>query len=97
MFYAFGYNQYNICEKASCQDCDSIHAEVDCVLKLKKVEKPKSINLCVFRTNNKGNALMMAKPCDNCIQAINYNLKKKNYVLKKLLYTDEEGKLIRHS
>ena len=88
MFYAFGINHYNIhnCANNSCKD--SLHAEVDCVLKLKKREKKTNINLIVFRTNNKGNSYMMAKPCKNCLATIDITLQKKNYVLKKLYYTE---------
>ena len=83
MFYAFGINYYNINNRN-----DTIHAEVDCVQKLKKCEKKTNINLLVFRTNNAGNVLMMAKPCNNCIYTIDKILEKKNYILKGLYYTD---------
>jgi len=58
-----------------CSDC--IHAEVDCVQRLKKSQKNCPINLIVFRTNNKGDKLMMAKPCQNCLNTIDLTLKKK--------------------
>ena len=73
---------------------DCVHAEVDCVLRLKKSEKISPINLIVFRTNNKGDKLLMAKPCDKCLQTIDFTLKKKNYRLKKLWYSDENGKIL---
>jgi hypothetical protein len=47
----------------------------------------------VFRTNNNGSNLMNAKPCINCINAINFTLKRKNYNLKKLSYTNEDGEI----
>ena len=56
--------------KASYENKDCVHAEVDCVSRLKKSEKPHPINLIVFRTNNKGDKLMNAKPCECCIKAI---------------------------
>ena len=37
---------------------------------------------------------MMAKPCQNCLNIIDFTLKKKNYNLKKLIYSDENGNLI---
>mgnify|MGYP001457848675 CR=1 FL=1 len=37
---------------------------------------------------------MMAKPCNNCINSINFTLKNKNYLLKKLYYTDENGNIL---
>ena len=40
--------------KASASNKDCIHAEVDCVNRLKKSEKVCPINLIVFRTNNSG-------------------------------------------
>ena len=91
MFYAFGINYYNIHNSANRKNNDSLHAEVDCVMKLKKREKKTNINLVVFRTNNKGDTYMMAKPCNNCIMTINRVLDKKNYVLKGLYYTDNNN------
>ena len=94
MFYAFGVNQYNVSFKASTKNNDCIHAEVDCVTNLKKSEKPQPLNILVFRTNNKGDVLMNAKPCQNCLKSIDFNLKRKNYVLKKIYYTNEDGNII---
>lgn len=93
MFYAFGVNQYNMNNKASVLNKDCIHAEVDCINRLKKSEKVVPINLLVFRTNNSGSNLMNAKPCMNCINAINFTLRRKNYRLKKLSYTNEIGEI----
>lgn len=76
---------------------DCVHAEVDCVSRLKKSEKINSISLIVFRTNNQGTKLMNAKPCINCIKTINFTLKSKNYRLKKLCYSDEHGELCVYS
>tara|TARA_B100000424_G_scaffold260957_1_gene245355 strand:+ start:334 stop:606 length:273 start_codon:yes stop_codon:yes gene_type:complete len=84
-------NQYNILNNKSDKNYDCIHAEHDCVRRLKKSEKCQSINIVVFRTNNKGDKLMMSKPCCNCLKTIDFTLKKKNYKLKKLIYTDENG------
>ena len=77
--------------KASSENKDCVHAEVDCVERLKKSEKMSPINIIVFRTNNNGSKLMMAKPCENCLKTIDFTLKRKNYKLKKLCYTDENG------
>ena len=77
--------------KASNENKDCVHAEVDCVERLKKSEKMSPINLIVFRTNNNGSKLMMAKPCENCLKTIDFTLKRKNYKLKKLCYTNENG------
>ena len=80
MFYAFGFNQYN--------RYNTIHAEVDCMNRLKKMEKLTDISIIVFRTNNRGDSLLMSKPCDNCIRSIRHTLNWKNYRLKNLYYTD---------
>ena len=94
MFYAFGHNQYNLNNKTSKENKDNIHAEVDCVNRLKKSEKRAHINLIVFRTNNAGDKLMNAKPCECCLKTIDFTLKQKNYKLKKLCYSDENGKIV---
>ncbi len=93
MFYAFGHNQYNLNNRACENNKDCIHAEVDCVNRLKKSEKVVPINLIVFRTNNNGDKLMNAKPCECCLKTIDFTLKKKNYKLKKLSYSDENGNI----
>ena len=93
MFYAFGHNQYNLNNKACETNKDNIHAEVDCVKRLKKSEKTVPINLIVFRTNNSGNKLMNAKPCECCLKTIDFTLKRKNYKLKNLCYSDEDGNI----
>ena len=46
---------------------------------LKKTHKQKNISIFVYRTNNKGDKLMMAKPCQNCLNSIEFNLKKKKF------------------
>jgi deoxycytidylate deaminase len=97
VFYAFGVNQYNMNNKASKENNDCVHAEVDCVTRLKKSGKINHISLIVFRTNNKGDKLMNAKPCQNCVRTINFTLKSKNYILKKLCYSDEHGELCVYS
>tara|TARA_B100000900_G_scaffold415334_1_gene444839 strand:- start:734 stop:1024 length:291 start_codon:yes stop_codon:yes gene_type:complete len=96
VFYAFGHNQYNLNNKASEENKDCIHAEVDCVNRLKKSEKTSHINLLVFRTNNNGDKLMNAKPCENCLKTIDFTLKRKNYKLKKLCYSDINGNICQY-
>ena len=80
--------------KACENNSDCIHAEVDCVNRLKHAEKCHPINIVVFRTNNSGDKLMNAKPCDCCLKTIDFTLKQKNYKLKKLCYSDENGNII---
>jgi cytidine deaminase len=87
-FDLFGINHYNIDSKFN-----SRHAEVDAVTKLKYTEKQKKVKIIVFRTNNKGDKLLMAKPCEHCVQEIRRTLKFKNYKLDKnrCYYTNENG------
>ena len=82
-------NYYNIRNSATASCNDSLHAEVDCVNRLKRQEKPTKLNMIVFRTNNTGDCYSMAKPCSSCLIAIDKTLQRKNYVLKRLYYTDE--------
>ena len=63
-------NRYNIDLKFK-----TIHAEIDAMNKLKKCEKTKKVNLVVFRVNNSGTKLCMAKPCENCVCGIRKILK----------------------
>lgn len=88
VFYAYGINRYNIDLKYK-----SIHAEEDAMNKLKRMEKKKLINILVFRVNNKGDKLCMAKPCENCCKCIKNSLEQKNYKLKanKCWYTNNVG------
>ena len=88
MFYAFGFNQYH--------RYNTTHAEVDCMNRLKKMEKLTDISIIVFRTNNQGDSLLMSKPCDNCMRSIRHTLHWKNYRLKNLYYTDN-NKFIKFS
>lgn len=81
---------------ASSINKDSIHAEVDCVKKIKRSHKLSPINIIIFRTNNKGDRLSMSKPCQHCINTIYSELKYKNYKLKKIWYTNELGNFIKY-
>ena len=71
----------------------TIHAEVDAMLKLPKQKQKKNIILCVFTTNKHGSILRMSMCCDHCRKSINLISKRKNYVVKKIYYIDEDGKL----
>ena len=90
MFYAYGMNRYNIDLEFS-----TIHAEMEAVNKLRKSKKNVSIKMIVFRINNSGTKLCMAKPCENCVKGIRRTLRKKNYRLKgnKCFYTNEDGEI----
>lgn len=71
----------------------TIHAEVDALLKLPYQCIPKKISLGVFTTNKEGSVLRMSKCCINCEKSIRIICKKKNYILKKVYYIDEDGHL----
>lgn len=88
VFYAFGMNRYNIDLKFK-----TIHAEMEAMNKLKKSEKTKKVNIVVFRINNAGTKLCMAKPCKNCVCGIKRTLEEKNYKLRgnKCWFTNEDG------
>ena len=88
MFYSHGINHYEINKNH-----DTIHAEVDCIMNLKinKKNKMKTVNLFVFRSNPKGNELLMAKPCKCCMNYIKKNLNSKGYKLNKIYYTNSYG------
>ena len=89
MFYAKGYNKYQVYRNIS-----TIHAEVDAIRNLKPTRKPKSISLVVYRTNHMCN-FMMARPCARCISKIFSGAKKKNYNVKHIYYTDDDGDFIK--
>lgn len=86
MFYSFGYNQYNINKKASSTSNDSLHAEMDCLKKLRKQSKKTCVNVLVFRISSANNYLN-AKPCKSCHRSILSLLEKKNYILRNIYYT----------
>ena len=89
VFYKTGINYYNVENKK----LKTRHAEVDVLQKLRptKTKKLKNINLLVFRTNNKGNKLMNAKPCQSCLNYYKKNINRKGYRLKNIYYTDENS------
>ena len=88
MFYSQGINHYEVNKNH-----DTIHAEVDSIMNLKinNKNKMKNVNLLVCRTNPKGKELMMAKPCECCMNYIEKNLNIKGYKLNKIYYTNKMG------
>ena len=92
MFYAVGYNQYNV-GKFNGHFYDSLHAEVDAMQKLKintNTNKLKKINLFVFRINN-SKEFRNSRCCNNCINSIYKIATKKKYKINKILYTDDNS------
>lgn len=77
------------------------HAEVDVIEKIKSLypqkekknhKKLKKLNILVFRTNKKGDSIMNAKPCQNCLNYMK-NIYKKGYKIQKIYYTDENSEI----
>jgi len=56
-------------------------------------KKMKRINLAVFTTNRDGTILRMSKCCSNCLKSIDIIAKRKNYIVDKIYYIDEDGLL----
>ena len=73
----------------------AIHAEENAIYKLSpnKNKKIQKLDIIVFRTNKKGDCLLMAKSCDNCKYHIKRGLEYKNYKLRQFFYTDNNGDL----
>lgn len=71
----------------------TVHAEVDVMLKLPIQKKKKIINLAVFTTNKTGEKIIMSKCCNNCLRSINIIAEKKNYIVKKIFYINENNDL----
>jgi len=74
----------------------SIHAEEDAINKLQKRpnnKKIKNVNIVVIRTTNNGN-FGMSKPCVHCIIKMCTQALKLGYAIRKISYTNEEGKLL---
>ena len=83
MFYAFGYNQYNIGKNYK-----TIHAEHHAINKLKFSKKKKKVNVIVFRICNLGEDILCAKPCYNCQIRLKIDIEKKGYSLNRVYYTE---------
>lgn len=52
--------------------------------------------MVIFRVNNAGTNLLMAKPCTNCVNYIKKELEYKNYKLNKCYFTNEDGEFIEY-
>jgi hypothetical protein len=97
VFYEIGMNYYKVNNKCM----KTRHAEVDVIEKIKSLfdikkrknrKKFKKLNMLVFRTNKKGDSIMNAKPCQNCLNYMK-NIYKKGYKIQKIYYTDENSKI----
>ena len=93
VFYGIGVNKYNIDISIPKK---TIHAEVDAINHLKPLPrgKKKKVMMFVFRVN--GTSLRMARPCESCINYIQKHTERKGYRMKRIYYTDWDGKVVRY-
>lgn len=75
---------------------DSLHAEVDAIKKLpiNKNKKKNKINIFVFRiSRSKKHNLVMSRCCNNCINSLYKISEEKNYRIKNIYYTNDNGEI----
>lgn len=97
MFIVLGIINYDIdLGVKRCPFPRTVHAELDASMKLKPSHKKRKekVSLVVFRTNRKGDNLMMSKPCNNCIIKTHKILNRKGFNLKSIYYTNNDGELV---
>jgi cytidine deaminase len=75
---------------------DSIHAEHCCINKLPYSRKPIKINILVVRFTKNGQ-LSNSKPCSKCVKMMLDYFPKKGYIVKKIWYSNEYGKISKSS
>ena len=95
IIYSIGVNLYNsdLNTNYKSHTPRTIHAEHNAIHKLPKNHKkrPKVIDIIVFRTNKKGDSLLMSKSCPNCLNHLKRGLVNKNYKLRDFYYTDNNS------
>tara|TARA_B100001094_G_scaffold167642_1_gene162177 strand:- start:2632 stop:2940 length:309 start_codon:yes stop_codon:yes gene_type:complete len=96
MFYSLGINHYGVDKKKLINEntYGNLHAEMDAMNKLpiNKKNKMIKINVFVFRiSRSKKKNLMLARCCDNCYKGIYSIAKQKNYKIKNIFFTNENG------
>ena len=66
----------------------TIHAEVDAVsrLPINKNNRTKKVDIIVFRTNKKGDTILMSKSCENCKNTIKKSKRLKNQCIVQSRY-----------
>lgn len=87
MFYGRGINHYNV------EGIKTVHAEVSSVLNLKKSDNKRKVYAIVYRTNKTGTSLLNSRPCKNCLSKTYFLTRKKNYVIDRFYFFDENSKL----
>ena len=86
VFYGAEINEYNINN-----GIETVHAEVNACLKVKRTFNKKKVNICVYRTNKKGTKLMCSKPCLGCLRKTHRILSYKNYQIHRFYWFNEKG------
>ena len=79
-----GINHYNG------RQYKSIHAEKSAIDKLPKTKKKISINILIIRVNSSGK-VVNSKPCDQCMKYMKSILPKRNYILKNVYWSNDDG------
>jgi cytidine deaminase len=75
---------------------NSIHAETNAIMnlpKLKRNKRLKKIDILVIRTSSTGK-LGISKPCYSCLINMVNLPEKRGYIIKNILYSDENGDII---
>jgi hypothetical protein len=88
---SYGINTYN-----SSLSINSIHAETNAIMNLPRLRQRKhlkKIDIFVIRTSSKGK-LGMSKQCSACLLAMSTIPQTKGYIIKNILFTDENGNII---
>jgi cytidine deaminase len=88
---SYGINMYN-CSKST----NSIHAEVNAIMKLPPLPRKKNlkkIDILVIRTSSTGK-LGISKPCGKCLIDMYILPPKRGYIVKNIFYTDTDGNII---
>jgi hypothetical protein len=73
-----------------------IHAELDALTKLKPLgqKRLENVELLVIRLS-KTNNIQSSRPCNNCIELMNYLPEKKGYKIKTIYYLNNDGDIIK--
>lgn len=79
-----GINHYNG------RQYKSIHEEKTAIDKLPKTKKKVHINILVIRVNISGK-VVNSKPCDQCLKYMKCTLPKRNYILKNIYWSNDDG------
>lgn len=90
---AMGYNS----DREAYSGCGyGTHSEMDAFLKLKRNTNSKriSIDVYVIRVNKVGE-LRSSRPCNKCCKFMKFIAKQRGYCIKRVVYPDEHGNLIR--